>query len=96
MSPPRSRRSPVGTGSFETRDTSILAGLLADDVVVHSPAVSAPQEGKAITTAYLTAALRVLGPTVRYTAELSNDSGAVLEFEAALDDKLVHGVDILR
>ena len=64
--------------------------------MVHSPAVSAPQEGKAITTAYLTAAQRVLGPTVRYTAELSNDSGAVLEFEAARDAKLVHGVDILR
>jgi hypothetical protein len=65
-------------------------------VVFHSPAVYAPQEGKAITTAYLAAALRVLGPTLRYTAEWSDDSGAVLEFEAELDDKLVHGVDILR
>jgi len=80
----------------ETRDPSLIADLLADDVVFRSPAVYAPQQGKAITTAYLTAALRVLGPTARYTAEWSDNGGAVLEFEAELDDKLVHGVDILR
>lgn len=91
---------PRALGSWhrvvETRDPSLLADLLADEVVFHSPAVYAPQEGKAITTAYLTAALRVLGPTLRYTAEWSDENGAVLEFEAELDDKLVHGVDILR
>lgn len=96
MSPPRSPALASWHRVVETRDTSLLADLLADDVVFHSPAVYAPQEGKAITTTYLTAALRVLGPTVRYTAEWFNDSGAVLEFEATLDDKLVHGVDILR
>ena len=33
---------------------------------------------------------------MRYTAEWSDDSVAVLEFEAELDAKLVHGVGILR
>ena len=95
-----SPRSPRALASWhrvvETRDPSLLADLLADDVVFHSSAVYAPQEGKAITTAYLTAALRVLGPTLRYTAEWADDSGAVLEFEAELDGKFVQGVDILR
>jgi hypothetical protein len=96
MSPPGSPALDRWHRVVETRDPSLLADLLADDVVFHSPAVHAPQQGKAITTAYLTAALRVLGPPVRYTAEWSNESAAVLEFEAELDDKLVHGVDILR
>ena len=96
MSPPRPPALASWHRVVETRDPSLLADLLADDVVFHSPAVYAPQEGKAITTAYLTAALRVLGPTVHYTAEWSDDSGAVLEFEAELDGKFVHGVDILR
>ena len=96
MSPPGSPALASRHRVVETRDPALLADLLADDAVFHSPAVYAPQEGKAITTAYLAAALRFLCPTVRYTAEWSDDSGAVLEFEAALDAKLVHGVDILR
>ena len=96
MSPPAPPALANWHRVVETRDPSLLADLLADDVVFYSPAVYAPQQGKAITTAYLTAALRVLGPTVRYTAEWSDDSGAVLEFEAELDGKFIHGVDILR
>src|SRR5579875_2347217 len=96
MSPPVAPALAGWHRVVETRDPSLLADLLADDVVFRSPAVYAPQEGKSITTAYLGAALRVLGPTVRYTAEWSDDRGAVLEFEAELDAKLIHGVDILR
>lgn len=80
----------------ETRDPSLLAELLADDVVFRSPAVFKPQEGKALTTAYLTAAITVLGPTVRYVSEWADDHSAVLEFEADLDGTFVHGIDMLR
>ena len=45
----------------ETRDPSLLEDLLDEDCVFRSPAVHAPQEGKALTTAYLHAALAVLG-----------------------------------
>lgn len=79
-----------------SKDAGLLADLLADDVVFRSPAVFAPQEGKSITTAYLTAALHVLGPTLRYTRQWHDDSGAVLEFEADLDGVAVHGIDMLR
>lgn len=73
-----------------------LDDLLADDVVFCSPAVYAPQEGKAITTAYLRAALVVLGPTLRYTDQWVDERSAVLEFEADLDGVFVQGVDMLR
>lgn len=79
-----------------SRDPAGLADLLADDVVFRSPAVFAPQEGRARTTAYLTAALHVLGPTLVYRDEWVGDTSAVLEFEADLDGVVVHGVDLLR
>ena len=80
----------------EAQDPALLDELLADDVVFRSPAVFAPQEGKALTTMYLTAALVVLGPTLRYAAQWHDEHSGVLEFEADLDGVLVHGVDMLR
>jgi hypothetical protein len=77
-------------------DAGLLADLLADDVVFRSPAVFAPQRGKALTTLYLTGALAVLGPTLRYVGEWHDEASAVLEFEADLDGIFVHGVDMLR
>jgi hypothetical protein len=79
-----------------TLDLALLDDLLADDVVFRSPAVFKPQEGKALTTQYLTAAMTVLGPSLRYVSELADSSSAVLEFEAELDGVYVHGIDMLR
>jgi SnoaL-like protein len=78
------------------RDPAPLSDLLADDVVFRSPAVYRPQVGKAVTTAYLAAALVVLGPTLRYVEQWHNERSAVLEFEADLDGTFVQGVDMLR
>lgn len=80
----------------QVRDASRLGELLADDVVFRSPAVFAPQAGRAATTLYLTAAIEVLGPSLRYVDEWYGESSAVLEFEADLDGVLVHGVDMIR
>ena len=79
----------------EARDPSRLDDLLADDVVFRSPAVHTPQEGKALTTAYLSAAIAVLGPTLTYVREWYADGSAVLEFHAELEGLTVHGVDML-
>jgi hypothetical protein len=79
-----------------SRDPAGLDALLAEDVVFRSPAVFTPQEGKAITTRYLAAALVVLGPTLRYVDEWHGADSAVLEFEADLDGTVVHGVDMIR
>ena len=75
----------------ETRDPAGLADLLADGVVFRSPAVHGAQEGKELTTAYLTAACVVLGPTLTYRRHWYADRNAVLEFEADL-----HGIDMLQ
>ena len=80
----------------ESRDPTALAELLSEDCVFRSPAVHTPQEGKAITTAYLGAALVVLGPTLTYRHEWWDERSAVLEFEADLDGISLHGVDMLR
>lgn len=80
----------------ESRDPALLGPLLADDVVFRSPAVFSPQAGRAATTLYLTAAMAVLGPTVRYVDEWYGPDSAVLEFEADLDGVVVHGVDMMR
>ena len=80
----------------QSLDPALLDDLLADDVVFRSPAVFTPQEGKAITTSYLSAALNVLGPSLRYVSQWHDDASAVLEFEADLDGVYVQGVDMLR
>lgn len=77
-------------------DLALLDDLLADDVEFRSPAVFAPQLGKALTTRYLSIAIVVLGPTLRYVSEWHDATSAVLEFEAELDGSYVQGVDMLR
>jgi hypothetical protein len=78
------------------RDPALLDTLLADDVEFRSPAVFAPQTGKAVATMYLSAAIKVLGPSLRYVAEWYDARSAVLEFEATLDGDYIQGVDMLR
>ena len=79
----------------DTQDPVHLEQLLGDDCVFRSPAVHNPQEGKVLTTAYLTAAMVVLGPTLRYRHEWWDDDSAVLEFTADLDGRTAHGIDML-
>lgn len=75
-----------------------LDALLAEDIVFQSPAVHTPQQGKAVTIKYLTAAAEVLGnPSFRYVGEWSAERSAVLEFECELNDGIkVNGVDIIE
>ncbi|MEO9322304.1 nuclear transport factor 2 family protein [Nocardioides sp. C4-1] len=80
----------------ESRDPAGLDVLLADGCVFRSPAVHTPQEGKAVTAAYLHAAMVVLGPELRYLDEWYGEQSAVLEFETVVGGLSVHGVDMLR
>ena len=77
-----------------SRDPSGLQQLLSDEVVFRSPAVHTPKEGRLKTTAYLTAAIAVLGPTLLYWREWYGENSAVLEFQAELDGLNVHGIDM--
>ena len=74
-----------------------LDELLHDDVVFSSPVVHTPQRGKAITTAYLSAAGGVLGgDSFRYVREFDCGARAVLEFELETDGIHINGVDLIE
>lgn len=78
-------------------DPAVLAEMLAEEAVFHSPVVHTPQAGKAKVMAYLTAAGQVFGNgTFRYVRELVDDNEMMLEFVAEMDGITVNGVDIIR
>lgn len=91
--------SPLATWHqiVKTRHAAGLDALLAEDVVFHSPVVHTPQKGKAVTLAYLGAALQVFcNDSFRYVRELTAAQQAVLEFLVEIDGIEVNGVDMLR
>lgn len=80
-----------------SRDAGGLEALLAEDAVFYSPVVHTAQRGRAVTAAYLRAALSVLGvPGFCYVREISGETDAMLEFELELDGVYVNGVDLIR
>ena len=78
------------------KDPGLLDALLADEAVFRSPAVHTPQEGKELTTTYLSASLVVLGPTLIYRHGWYDVSSAILEFTAELEGLTLHGIDMIR
>ena len=81
----------------KSRDNQALSDLIADDAVFHSPLVHTPQAGKALTTAYLTAALHVLAnDSFRYVREVNEGEHSILEFALELDGIAVNGVDMIE
>jgi len=78
-------------------DDATLRDMLHDDVVFRSPVVHTPQEGKAITFAYLSAAGKTLGSDdFRYTRVFDCGDRAVLEFETLMDGIMVNGIDMVE
>jgi hypothetical protein len=82
---------------IEARNAAALDEVLAEDAVFHSPVVHTPQEGKALTKLYLSAAIMVLGNSkFEYVREVIGDSDAILEFTAELDGIIINGVDMIH
>ena len=80
----------------DSRNIDRLDDFLDDDAVLISPIVHAPQEGKAITTMYLHAALLVFAnDTFKYKREFLGANSAVLEFETQIEGVSVNGVDMI-
>jgi len=80
-----------------TKDSSVFLEVLADNVSFHSPVVHTPQKGKAITLAYLEAALDVFSNSgFSYARELVSERDAILEFNANINDVLINGVDMIK
>ncbi len=80
-----------------SRDPRALQQLLAEDVVFVSPVVHTPQVGKALTFAYLQAAMQVLNnDSFRYLNHWYDTDSAVLEFECTVEGITVNGIDMIR
>jgi hypothetical protein len=94
--------TPAETGlarwheTIESRDPGRLPSIIAEDAVFHSPAVHTPQEGRDLVVAYLSGAMVVLGPGLRYEDEWAGERDAVLRFTTEVDGLQVEGVDIIR
>ncbi|MCH2055360.1 MAG: nuclear transport factor 2 family protein [Thalassotalea sp.] len=81
---------------LETRDTSMLNQVLADNVVLHSPVIHRPVEGKMMVVMYLTAALNTFAnENFTYDREFFTDNAAVLEFSTEIDGIYVNGIDMI-
>jgi hypothetical protein len=81
----------------KSRDMAALKDLLAEDVVFISPVVHTPQVGRAITMAYLKAAMQVLNnPSFHYVNEWYGPGSGVLEFECVVEGITVNGIDMIH
>lgn len=84
---------------LKNRDHEILDGILADDVVFHSPVVWTPQEGNKITKFYLMAAVKVLDTETSefsYVNEIMTENQCILEFVSTIDGISINGVDMIE
>lgn len=81
---------------IKTKDAAGLDNILAENVVFHSPIVHAPQEGKPLTTLYLTAAFYVFtNESFKYLREVISGNNAFLEFSTVIEGITVNGVDMI-
>lgn len=74
------------------RDAHVLAGLVADDVKIYSPAFWKPKEGKPAVLAIMNAVMRVVSD-FRYSGELVQGNEIVLLFEGSVGGKSLRGID---
>ena len=79
----------------ERRDRAALSDLLAETVRFHSPFLWKPKEGKAMTLAYLVAAMDVL-EGLAYHREARDGATWMLEFSAKVGEFSLKGIDIIR
>lgn len=78
-------------------DPAVLAAMLADDAVFHSPVVHTPQAGKTKVMAYLGAASGVFGNgTFEYVRKIVDGDNVMLEFTCEMDGIRVNGIDLIR
>ena len=81
---------------LKAKNPERLQNLLDEYVVFHSPVVHTPQEGKGITSKYLTAAFYVLyNDSFHYVREIIGSSHAALEFTVEIEGIFINGVDLI-
>ena len=89
--------SPAGAfrAAVERHDIQTISSLLAEDVEFHSPVTFHPYVGREDVTRLLEIVSQTF-ENFRYTDELSVDGVEMLVFRAAIGDRELEGVDLLR
>ena len=87
------------TGTFraavERHDIETISSLLAEDVEFHSPVTFHPYVGREDVTRLLEIVSQTF-ENFRYTDELTIDGTEALVFRAAIGDRELEGLDLLR
>src|SRR3546814_14386819 len=81
MSTPAALRLPRWHALAESRDTSALREMIAQDAVFRSPAVHPPHEGRDVVTLYLTGAGNVPDEHLASVDERGGETAAALQFQ---------------
>ena len=81
--------------AVEQGDGDALGGLLAPDVVFHSPVTFHPFVGRETVTRLLNEVAQVF-EDFRYTRELAGEGAHALIFAARVGDRELEGLDLLR
>ena len=77
-------------------DAEMLAAMLADQPVFHSPVVHTPQEVADKVMLYLLSAAKVLGnDSFTYVREIVEGNDALLEFTSEIDGIKINGIDLI-
>ena len=88
-------QSDAFRAAVEANDLATASELFTDDVVFNSPVVFRPYEGRDALLVILGAVVQVF-EGFRYTGQAEDGDLALLTFEAAVGDRSLQGVDILR
>lgn len=82
---------------IESGRTADLDDMLTEDAAFYSPAVFAPQRGRATAVAYLRAAEQMFsGTDFHYVEKWFGERSAVLHFAADVDGLSVEGIDMIH
>jgi SnoaL-like domain len=81
--------------AVEAKDLAAMAGVLREDVVLHSPVLFRGFEGREVVLGVLTHVAATL-EDLRYTDELAEDDTVVLRFKARVGERELEGIDFLE
>jgi hypothetical protein len=79
----------------EAKDLDLLAEALREDVILHSPILFRPFEGREVVTQVLTHVIATL-EDLAYTDELTGENTVALRFTARVGDRELEGIDFLE
>jgi hypothetical protein len=79
----------------EAKDLDLLTETLREDVILHSPILFRPFQGRDVVAQVLTHVAATL-EDLTYTDELAGERTVALRFKARVEDRELEGVDFLQ